>query len=131
MDMPTQLSKETALTLSLGTICVVGVSVIGGVIWANNKLHEIDGLKQSLIDHGAIIESLQNDIAGHSSSIASALSGLQASHCRDEKLKSFVRQITDTMDKLTIASGGAPQLANSLVRPQLDGIRSELHQWNC
>lgn len=129
--MPTELSKETALTLSLGTIAAVGAVVIGGVVWGNNKLHELDQLREDSARQTSALNSLQNTIASQTQTIAGLQSSITVSRCREEEVKRVIARTVDTMNQLAVIMEQTPQFAASRAQPQFDGIRQELLNWKC
>lgn len=127
--MPTEISKETALTLSLGTITAVGAVVISGVVWGNNKLHELDQLSEDIATQTATLTSLQTTIATQTQTMAELQASITVSRCREEEVKRVIARTVDTMNQLAVIMEQTPQFAVSRAQPQFDGIRQELSDW--
>lgn len=129
--MPTELSKETAVTLSLGTIAVVGAAVISGVIWGNNKLHDLNELADDIAAQSSTLSTLQAKIEIQTQTLAEMQTSITVSRCREEEVKRVIGRTVDTMNQLAIIMERTPQFAESRARPQFNGIRQELADWKC
>lgn len=121
--MATELSKETAFTLSLGTIAAVGAAVIGGVIWGNNKLHDLEQLVDDIKAQNTTLTSLQATIETQSQSLADMQALITVSRCREEEVKRMIARTVDTMNQLAVIMEENPGAAVRRAQPQFDGIR--------
>lgn len=131
--MPTALSKETAITLSIGTIISVGAAVISGALWVQSLVNDLQSYKEEIGKIELRTGIIENEVSQSiNSSLVSLERAIVTSRCREDELKDILDDVVSTVDTLSIiieTGGGDAAYRRSV--PQLRSLIRRLENWKC